>query len=88
MSYIIEHEGYTGLFKGLVPQLVKGIMVQGILMMAKERIELLFVLLFAYLRTVKDKQLKKAAQLVKEKAIPVAEKALNDAKHSAPLKTT
>lgn len=42
-------------------------------MMTKERVELLFVILFAYMRTVKEKQLKKAAESVREKAVPVAE---------------
>lgn len=87
MAYIIEHEGYLGLFKGIGPQLMKGLLVQGLLMMTKERVELLFVLLFAYLRTVKEKQLKRAAELVREKAIPAAESVLEQAKHSAPLQT-
>jgi hypothetical protein len=50
MEYIIEHEGPLGLFKGIGPQIVKGILVQGLLMMTKERMELLFVVLFAYIR--------------------------------------
>lgn len=37
MSYIIEHEGPLALFKGIVPQITKGILVQGLLMMTKER---------------------------------------------------
>ena len=37
MSYIIEHEGPLGLFKGIAPQITKGILVQGLLMMTKER---------------------------------------------------
>lgn len=37
MSYIIENEGPLALFKGLAPQLTKGIIVQGLLMMTKER---------------------------------------------------
>jgi len=37
MTYIIEHEGMLSLFKGIVPQLIKGLLVQGILMMTKER---------------------------------------------------
>ncbi|KAI4180674.1 MAG: hypothetical protein L6R41_007078 [Letrouitia leprolyta] len=38
MSYIIEHEGLLALFKGLAPQITKGILVQGLLMMTKERV--------------------------------------------------
>ena len=37
MSYIIEHEGLLALFKGIAPQITKGIIVQGVLMMIKER---------------------------------------------------
>jgi len=61
------------LFKGIGPQLMKGLLVQGLLMMTKERVELLFVLLFAYLRTIREKKLKQAAQKLKENAVPLAE---------------
>ncbi|EEP81838.1 conserved hypothetical protein [Uncinocarpus reesii 1704] len=37
MAYIIEHEGLLALFKGIGPQIVKGVLVQGLLMMTKER---------------------------------------------------
>lgn len=37
MEYIIEHEGPLGLFKGIGPQITKGLLVQGLLMMTKER---------------------------------------------------
>lgn len=37
MSYIVEHEGALGLFKGIGPQIMKGLLVQGLLMMTKER---------------------------------------------------
>jgi hypothetical protein len=37
MSYIVEHEGMLSLFKGIAPQLLKGLLVQGMLMMTKER---------------------------------------------------
>jgi len=37
MQYIIEHEGPWALFKGIGPQILKGLLVQGILMMTKER---------------------------------------------------
>lgn len=87
MSYIIEHEGYMGLFKGIGPQLLKGILVQGLLMMTKERMELLFVLLFAYMRMVKERQLKKAAAVVREKALPLAEDAVQKVKGAAPVIT-
>jgi hypothetical protein len=37
MQFIIENEGVLSLFKGMGPQIMKGLMVQGILMMTKER---------------------------------------------------
>lgn len=37
MHYIIEHEGAWALFKGIGPQILKGLLVQGFLMMTKER---------------------------------------------------
>ena len=73
MAYIIEHEGPLSLFKGIAPQIMKGLLVQGILMMTKERVEVLFVLLFAYIRTVRSKKLKEVAQQLKETAAPLAE---------------
>lgn len=85
MSYIIEHEGYFGLFKGIQAQLLKGLLVQGLLMMTKERVELLFVVLFAYLRAVKEKQLKAAAEKLQKNVQPVAEKMVEKAKQSAPI---
>lgn len=63
MKFIIEHEGALGLFKGIAPQIFKGFLVQGILMMTKERVELLYVLLLRYLQSLRHAQLRKAAQL-------------------------
>lgn len=37
MRYILEREGILGLFKGIGPQITKGFLVQGLLMMTKER---------------------------------------------------
>jgi hypothetical protein len=39
MYYIVEHEGPMALFKGIAPQIVKGLLVQGFLMMTKERFD-------------------------------------------------
>ena len=79
MSYIKEHEGSMALFKGIGPQITKGLLVQGFLMMTKERstplpgnslgpllmkhyrMEILFVLLFAYLRRLRSAKLQKAS---------------------------
>ena len=41
MCYIVEQEGPLALFKGIAPQITKGILVQGLLMMTKERSVLL-----------------------------------------------
>lgn len=56
-------------------------------MMTKERIELLFVLLFAYLKVVKEQQIKKAAAAVRERALPLAEGAVQKVKEVAPVMT-
>jgi hypothetical protein len=37
MQFIVENEGPMSLFKGIGPQILKGLLVQGILMMTKER---------------------------------------------------
>jgi len=75
MSYIIEKEGPLGLYKGVAPQILKGLLVQGILMMTKERMELLFVLLFRYVRQMRKEQLQKLAE--------VAARKVDQAKHVA-----
>ena len=53
LCHIVRHEGVSRLYKGLVPQLLKGLLVQGILMMIKERVELVFVLLFRKFRALR-----------------------------------
>lgn len=68
MQYIIQHEGPMALFKGIGPQILKGLLVQGFLMMTKERIELSFILLFRYFRQVRAEKLQKLADLAAEKA--------------------
>ncbi|KIW02932.1 uncharacterized protein PV09_05978 [Verruconis gallopava] len=68
MAYIVEHEGPLSLFKGIGPQLMKGLLVQGILMMTKERTELLFILLFRALRELRNDKLKKLAEATAAKA--------------------
>ena len=37
MQYIVDTEGPLALFKGIGPQITKGLLVQGLLMMTKER---------------------------------------------------
>jgi hypothetical protein len=74
MNYIVKHEGLAGLFKGIGPQILKGLLVQGFLMMTKERIELAFVLLFRYVRKVRAEQLDKLQKIAAEKVVLAAEK--------------
>jgi hypothetical protein len=64
MRFIVEHEGLLGLFKGIGPQLMKGLIVQGLLMMTKERMELSFVLLYRGLLQMREKQIAEKAALV------------------------
>lgn len=68
MKFIVDNEGPLALFKGIAPQISKGLLVQGLLMMTKERLELLFILLFRYMRKVRSEQLLKASQLAASKA--------------------
>jgi hypothetical protein len=85
MEFIVEHEGPFGLFKGIGPQITKGVLVQGILMMTKERMELLFMVLFAYVRIVRQKRLQRAADALRSKVVPAAEAALGKAKTVLPV---
>ena len=87
MAYIIEHEGVTGLFKGIGPQILKGLLVQGILMMTKERMELLFMVLFAYLKAVRARKLAKLEAEIKARAGPIAEQVASGIKDVVPLTT-
>ncbi|KIN06091.1 hypothetical protein OIDMADRAFT_113065 [Oidiodendron maius Zn] len=68
MKFIVDNEGPLALFKGIAPQISKGLLVQGLLMMTKERFELLFILLFRYMRKVRSEQLLRASQLAASKA--------------------
>lgn len=75
MKFIVENEGALGLFKGIAPQITKGLLVQGLLMMTKERMELLFIVLFRYMRKIRAEQLKKVAEIAASKADVVVAKA-------------
>ncbi|KAL0259893.1 ADP/ATP carrier protein [Diplodia seriata] len=85
MAFIIEHEGPLGLFKGIGPQILKGLLVQGFLMMTKERVELSFIVLFRYVRKVREEQLKKAATILAEKAAKAAPQVSEQVKKVAPI---
>jgi len=67
MRFIIEKEGPLGLYKGVAPQLLKGLLVQGILMMTKERVELSFILLFRYVRQIRKEKLEQLAAIAAKK---------------------
>ncbi|MCJ1457445.1 ADP/ATP carrier protein [Mycoblastus sanguinarius] len=84
MTYIIEHEGPMALFKGIAPQITKGILVQGLLMMTKERMEVLFIVLFAYIRRLKSEKLQQAAEAAAAKAKEVLPM---EAKQALPMLT-
>jgi len=68
MAYIVEHEGALSLFKGIGPQLLKGLLVQGLLMMTKERVELGFILFYRAALKMRSEQLAKLAASAAEKA--------------------
>ncbi|KXX79536.1 Peroxisomal adenine nucleotide transporter 1 [Madurella mycetomatis] len=63
MQFIIENEGPLSLFKGIGPQILKGLLVQGILMMTKERVELLFILFVRYIQVMRSRHLRRTADL-------------------------
>ncbi|KAJ8605066.1 hypothetical protein MRB53_041539 [Persea americana] len=67
LQFILKRDGFFGLYKGVAPQLLKGFLVQGLLMMTKERVELLFVLLFRSLRKVRQEQVDKLARAAAER---------------------
>lgn len=72
MNYIVENEGLLGLFKGIGPQILKGLLVQGFLMMTKERVELLFIVLFRYMRKIRAEKLQQMADMAAAQARRVA----------------
>ncbi|KAL4928610.1 mitochondrial carrier domain-containing protein [Aspergillus undulatus] len=44
LAYIVSNEGLLRLYKGLAPQIIKGFLVQGLIMLLKERTELLLMM--------------------------------------------
>ena len=45
------------LFKGIGPQITKGLLVQGLLMMTKEKMELMFILLWRVVKKMRADRL-------------------------------
>ncbi|KAK7207212.1 mitochondrial carrier domain-containing protein [Myxozyma melibiosi] len=50
LMYLSKNEGLPGLFKGIGPQITKGVLVQGLLFMFRDQVELLILLLFRLVR--------------------------------------
>lgn len=48
LTYLLKHEGFFGMWKGLGPQISKGVLVQGLLFTFKDQVEL-FLILFTRL---------------------------------------
>jgi Mitochondrial carrier protein len=80
IRHIIDHEGPLALFKGIGPQILKGLLVEGILMMIKERMELLFVVLFASVRRIRDAKIKQAADAMRSGAATATDQILEKVK--------
>lgn len=54
LAYLWETEKFRGLYKGIAPQLLKGVFVQGLLFMFKDQIDILFLLLLKLLKGKKS----------------------------------
>ncbi|RCI10999.1 hypothetical protein L249_5412 [Ophiocordyceps polyrhachis-furcata BCC 54312] len=63
IRFIAKHEGLPALFKGIGPQISKGLVVQGILMMIKERVEIYVLLLISHLHFTRKRYLQYATRL-------------------------
>lgn len=50
LAHIVNHDGILGLWRGLLPQISKAVVVQGFLFMFKEQLETLFVMLIRLIR--------------------------------------
>lgn len=58
LSHLWQTEKLMGLYKGVAPQLLKGVIVQGLLFMFKDQLDLLFLLLLKMIKSRKAKLLK------------------------------
>ena len=68
MRHVVDHEGVARLFKGVGPQLLKGILVQGILNMTKERSVSPFLMAAGKTDDEQDRDLRAAAAAVRPEA--------------------
>lgn len=53
LEHLWQTEKFRGLYKGIAPQLVKGVFVQGLLFMFKDQLDLLFVFLLGLMKKKK-----------------------------------
>ncbi|KAM9889125.1 hypothetical protein OXX79_012369 [Metschnikowia pulcherrima] len=59
IQHLWETEKVRGLYKGVAPQLLKGVIVQGLLFMCKDQIDILFVALLEIVKRRKSLRLKR-----------------------------
>ncbi|SCW02380.1 LAFE_0F05160g1_1 [Lachancea fermentati] len=57
LNHIYKHEGFLALWRGVVPQLTKGIIVQGLLFMFKGELTKLLRRIFFYLQVVRQRRI-------------------------------
>lgn len=59
LEHLWHTERFRGLYKGIVPQLVKGVLVQGLLFMFKDQLDMLFLVILKLLKKRKQLLLKR-----------------------------
>ncbi|CAI5757460.1 unnamed protein product [Candida verbasci] len=59
LAHLWHTEKFRGLYKGIAPQLLKGVFVQGLLFMFKDQIDMLFLFLLAFIKGKTIKTIKK-----------------------------
>ncbi|RKP28584.1 hypothetical protein METBISCDRAFT_24956 [Metschnikowia bicuspidata] len=50
LEHLWHTERFTGLYKGIISQLVKGVLVQGLLFMFKDQLDMFFLVILQLLR--------------------------------------
>lgn len=61
LTHLWQTEKLRGLYKGVAPQLIKGVIVQGLLFMFKDQLDMLFLFILKVIKSRKAKLLAKAA---------------------------
>ncbi|CCH42301.1 hypothetical protein BN7_1845 [Wickerhamomyces ciferrii] len=54
LKYLIKNEGFKSLWKGILPQLTKGVLVQGFIFMFKDQLNVLFKVIFTLIKVRKQ----------------------------------